>query len=104
MDNGELLRLYGTSLSVADDYSKEYVSGYEFIQNGKTQQEFKRLRDLTVTKVEEFHQSKYDIADSDGVFADNFKGRGGWSLYTGSSGWLLQLAEMLSADNGSKTP
>ncbi len=30
--------------------------------------------------------------------AENFRGRGGWSLYTGSSGWLLQLAERLSRD------
>lgn len=28
--------------------------------------------------------------------AEGHAGRGGWSLYTGSAGWLLQLADMLS--------
>lgn len=30
--------------------------------------------------------------------AEYFRGRGGWSLYTGSSGWLLQLAKRLSEE------
>lgn len=32
--------------------------------------------------------------------AENFRGRGGWSLYTGSAGWLLSLARYLDEKNG----
>lgn len=34
--------------------------------------------------------------------ADSFKGRGGWSLYTGSAGWLMQTAQMLTEENRKK--
>lgn len=35
--------------------------------------------------------------------AEGFEGRGGWSLYTGSSGWLLQLARMLDREKKRQT-
>ena len=73
LENDALLRLYGTSLSLADDYDKEYVFGDKFVLNVKSQKEFSRVYGLTITDVEEFYINKYDLADSKGNIPDYFE-------------------------------
>ena len=62
LDNNMLLRLYGTSLSVANGYDVRYVLGKKFKKNAKTQKEFKRLCGLTIVNVQEFHANQYDYS------------------------------------------
>ena len=66
LDNGALARLHSTSLSVADDYSKEYVFSKDFLSNEETQKEFDLLCGLTIMDIKEFHENKYDLADEKG--------------------------------------
>lgn len=71
LDNDVLLRLYGTSLTVADDYAKEFVFGDGFASNDKSQKEFERLCGLTITDIEGFYKNKYDLADDEGNILTN---------------------------------
>lgn len=48
-------------------------------------------------KGERYKTEPYSMA-GDVYSAVGHMGRGGWSLYTGSAGWLLQLADILSAE------
>ena len=73
LENDVLLRLYGTSLSIADDYDKEYVFGDKFVLNIKSQKEFNRLYGLTIVDVEEIYMNKYDLADDDGHIPSYFE-------------------------------
>ena len=72
LDNDVLLRLYGTSLAIADDYVKEFVLSDGFASNDKSQKEFERLCDLTITDIEEFYKNKYDLADDEGNVPTSF--------------------------------
>lgn len=75
LDNETLVRLYSYSLSIADDYAKEYVFSSNFVPNNEAQNEFERLCGLTITDVEEFYEFKYDSADNEGNIKspdDNF--------------------------------
>lgn len=46
---------------------------------------------------EKYKTEPYALA-GDVYSAEGHEGRGGWSLYTGSAGWLLDLADMLNED------
>ena len=66
-----LVRLCGSSLSIADEYTKEYVFGEAFKPCKKTQNEFKRLHGLTVTEIVEVFESDYGF-EEESYFIDPF--------------------------------
>ena len=80
LDNDVLVRLYATSLSVADDYEKRYVLGEDFTPDTKAQREFEKLCGLTIMDVKELYINKYDYADEDGnlpIYMDEFQNSDG---------------------------
>lgn len=80
LDNDILVRLYATSLSIADDFEKRYVLGEDFKPDIKAQREFEKLCGLTIIDVKELYENKYDYDDGDGsisLYSDEFQNRGG---------------------------
>ena len=72
LDNDTLLRLYASSLSVADRDTRDYVMGEDFCPNKRTSKEFEMLCGLSIVKVEEFYANLYDFTDDQGNLPDNF--------------------------------
>ena len=63
LDNGELVRLYATSFSVADHYTKEYVFSNEFNADSRSQQAFQFLCGHTILDVKNVYEPLCEIED-----------------------------------------
>ena len=73
LDNGEMLSLYSTSLSIADKHTKQRLLSREFKADTNAQIAFNMLCGHIITDVQEWYENKYEI-DEDS--AECFDGLG----------------------------
>ena len=62
LENGELLRLYGNSFSISDNFLREYVFGGAFQPDIKTRQVFQFMCGKTISSVQEY-STYFDYED-----------------------------------------
>ena len=69
LEDGTLVRLHGTSLSVCNEVLKEYVFCQDFHRNIQTQRAFQFLCGRSITSVQEF-ETYYNYEDETDNFHD----------------------------------
>lgn len=63
LDNKNLIRLYGVTLSDVQDDDKEYILSKDYISDPKTVKEFDMLCGSKVISIEELSENKYEPED-----------------------------------------